>query len=387
MAGFAGLTLKYVVMFVIGGVLIWLAIAKDYEPNLLLPIGFGAILANIPFSAAVAPGGFLELLNRVGIMTELFPILIFIAIGAMCDFGPLLQQPRLMLFGAAAQLGVFATLVFAVVVGFPLKEAAAIGIIGAAVPALLAAFGGLDWITANLPLLLTGLGSLTTGGIASYVAVRRMRVDKLAKGAGLVVMLLAAAALTGCVAIRADSDATSAGVWAFAWGSDSAANLANVAVNGPQTNDCTGVSFDSAAGDQQTSQAIQSLISLGAVLAPYLAGSSAATARAGLASAPADSDSDPGKYTFAAATTSSLDPDPAGFSGSPGPAGEGVYGRPSCARCQAYRSAHPDAALIDIGSASNRADMWAALRLRGFAGQSVSLPVLVTASAFTQSAR
>ena len=271
-------------------------------------------------------------------------------------------------------------------VGAGKRIIAAIGIVGTAVPALLAAFGGLDWISNNLPLLLTGLGSLATGGVASYIAVRRMRADRLAKGAALLAFILLS---SGCVAIRADSDATSAGVWAFAWGSDSAANLANVAVSGPQTNDCTGVSFDSAAGDQQTSQAIQSLISLGAVLAPYLAGSPAdrqlptATAPA----APADSDPDPGKYTFAAATTVSADADPAGFSGSPGPAGEGVYGRPSCARCQAYKSAHPDAALIDIDSGSNRADMWAALRLRGFAGQSVSLPVLVTESAFTQSAR
>ena len=132
LAGVTGLTLKHVLMFIVGGTLIWLAIAKDYEPSLLLPIGFGAILANIPFSAAVAPGGFLELLNRVGILTELFPILIFIAIGAMCDFAPLLQNPSLMLFGAAAQFGVFFTLVVATLAGFPLKEAAAIGIIGAA---------------------------------------------------------------------------------------------------------------------------------------------------------------------------------------------------------------------------------------------------------------
>ncbi len=119
-------------MLAVGGLLIWLAIAKEYEPALLLPIGFGAILANIPFSAAVAPGGFLEILNRAGIMTELFPILIFIAVGAMCDFSPLLQNPSLILFGAAAQLGVFATMVLAATAGFGLREAAAIGVIGAA---------------------------------------------------------------------------------------------------------------------------------------------------------------------------------------------------------------------------------------------------------------
>ncbi|MCL6581471.1 MAG: sodium ion-translocating decarboxylase subunit beta, partial [Firmicutes bacterium] len=132
LTGIAGLEPGHVVMLLTGGLLIWLAITKGYEPTLLLPIGFGAILANIPSSAAVAPGGFLELLNRVGIATELFPILIFIAIGAMSDFAPLLQNPGLLLFGAAAQFGVFFTLVLAVLAGFDLREAAAIGIIGAA---------------------------------------------------------------------------------------------------------------------------------------------------------------------------------------------------------------------------------------------------------------
>jgi len=132
LSGVTGFGLRHLVMLAVGGTLIWLAIAKQYEPALLLPIGFGAILANIPFSAAVAPGGFLEILNRVGIMTELFPILIFIAVGAMCDFAPLLQNPNLILFGAAAQFGVFATMVLAAGVGFELKEAAAIGVIGAA---------------------------------------------------------------------------------------------------------------------------------------------------------------------------------------------------------------------------------------------------------------
>lgn len=132
LSGITGFGLGHLIMFLVGGALIWLAIAKDYEPALLLPIGFGAILANIPFSAAVAPGGFLDLLNRVGITTELFPILIFIAVGAMCDFAPLLQNPSLMLFGAAAQFGVFSTIVLAALVGFGLKDAAAIGIIGAA---------------------------------------------------------------------------------------------------------------------------------------------------------------------------------------------------------------------------------------------------------------
>jgi oxaloacetate decarboxylase beta subunit len=119
-------------MLVIGGALIYLAIVKEYEPVLLLPIGFGAILANIPGSSAVGPHGFLTILYEAGIITELFPILIFIGIGAMVDFGPLFEQPSMLFFGAAAQLGIFLTMALAVLLKFPLKEAAAIGIIGTA---------------------------------------------------------------------------------------------------------------------------------------------------------------------------------------------------------------------------------------------------------------
>jgi hypothetical protein len=253
------------------------------------------------------------------------------------------------------------------------RIAAAIGIIGTAVPALLAAVGGLDWITAHLPLLLTGLGSLVSGGVASWIAVRRMRVDRLAKGAGLAILLLAASALTGCVAIRADGTADGASVWAVGWGADSAANLTGVAVTGPSTNDSTGVSFDSGSSQQQTAAAIQSLITLGAAIAPVLAGRAPA-ASSGL--------SDPSDLS-----DSSDAADPAGFSGAPGPAGEGVYGRPSCPRCAAYRAAHPDVALINIDVESNRADLWAALRLRGFTGSTVSLPVQITADGYTQAAK
>jgi sodium ion-translocating decarboxylase beta subunit len=120
------------VMFMIGGLLIYLAIARDYEPMLLLPIGFGAILANIPFSSALGADGFLSILYKAGIHTELFPVLIFIAVGAMIDFGPLLQNPFMLFFGAAAQFGIFATMIVAILLGFDLKQAASIGIIGAA---------------------------------------------------------------------------------------------------------------------------------------------------------------------------------------------------------------------------------------------------------------
>jgi oxaloacetate decarboxylase beta subunit len=119
-------------MFLIAGILIYLAIAKDYEPMLLLPIGFGALLANIPLSSAIGEEGFLTTLYNMGIANELFPILIFIAVGAMIDFKPLLQNPFMLFFGAAAQFGIFATMIFAIYLGFDLKEAASIGIIGAA---------------------------------------------------------------------------------------------------------------------------------------------------------------------------------------------------------------------------------------------------------------
>ena len=131
-ASIKNFSLGNAVMFIIGGTLIYLAIKKDYEPMLLLPIGFGAILANIPFSSAIGEQGFLTILYKAGIETELFPILIFIAIGAMIDFGPLLQQPFMLFFVAAAQFGIFFTTIMARALGFSLKEAVSIGIIGAA---------------------------------------------------------------------------------------------------------------------------------------------------------------------------------------------------------------------------------------------------------------
>jgi len=135
----AGFTWQHLVMITVGGILIYLAIAKEYEPTLLLPMGFGAILVNIPWSSALeivgAHGvepGVLQVFFKAGIMTEIFPLLIFIAIGAMIDFSPLFRNPFLLIFGAAAQFGIFATLILATLLGFDLKEAASIGIIGAA---------------------------------------------------------------------------------------------------------------------------------------------------------------------------------------------------------------------------------------------------------------
>ena len=122
------ITWQQLVMWVIGGVLIYLAIKKDMEPTLLLPMGFGAILVNLPFSGAIEV---VETLFNAGISNELFPLLLFIGIGAMIDFGPILSNPKLRLFGAAAQFGIFLTLCLASMF-FDLKDAASIAIIGAA---------------------------------------------------------------------------------------------------------------------------------------------------------------------------------------------------------------------------------------------------------------
>ena len=140
---------KTLIMFVIAGVLIALAIVKDYEPTLLLPIGFGCILANLPpvdgFPSVLGEAGFLSVLFDAGIANELFPVLIFIAVGAMIDFSPLLKDPSTIFFGAAAQFGIFMTFIFALILlplipglvaegdtDMVMKLASAIGIIGAA---------------------------------------------------------------------------------------------------------------------------------------------------------------------------------------------------------------------------------------------------------------
>ncbi len=137
------------IMMAVGGLLIYLAIAKEYEPNLLLPIGLGCILANLfgtgmgilnikgvpwvsPPDADTEGLGLFNVLYKAGIENELFPLLIFVGIGAMTDFGPLLENPQLALMGAAGQFGIFGTLMLATLLGFDIKEAASIGIIGSA---------------------------------------------------------------------------------------------------------------------------------------------------------------------------------------------------------------------------------------------------------------
>ena len=140
-AGLLSVTWQQAVMYAVGGVLIWLAITKQYEPALLLPMGFGAILVNLPFSGVLnqmtegigETHGIIQWLFETGIeASEAFPLLLFIGIGAMIDFGPLLANPKLFLFGAAAQVGIFLTVIAAAAMGFDLRDAASIGIIGAA---------------------------------------------------------------------------------------------------------------------------------------------------------------------------------------------------------------------------------------------------------------
>ena len=139
--GITSITWQQGVMYLVGILLIWLAVKKEYEPSLLLPMGFGAILVNLPFSGVLNQeiagigevNGIIQWLFEIGIeASEAMPLLLFVGIGAMIDFGPLLSNPKMFLFGAAAQFGIFLTVTVAVLLGYELKDAASIGIIGAA---------------------------------------------------------------------------------------------------------------------------------------------------------------------------------------------------------------------------------------------------------------
>jgi oxaloacetate decarboxylase beta subunit len=129
--GILHFTLGNAVMIAVALVLIYLAVFKEMEPVLLLPIGFGCLLANIPLAGMTAAEGMMGVLYKAGIATELFPLLIFVGVGAMIDFSPLLAQPKMALLGAAGQFGIFGTLILAIWIGFPLNQAATIGVIGA----------------------------------------------------------------------------------------------------------------------------------------------------------------------------------------------------------------------------------------------------------------
>ncbi|OIN01752.1 glutaconyl-CoA decarboxylase subunit beta [Idiomarina sp. MD25a] len=136
--GLSAITVGQTAMIIVGGILLFLAIAKKFEPLLLLPIGFGAILANIPLAGFTEAGGVLYYVYKVGIDTGMFPLIIFMGVGALTDFGPLLANPKMMLLGGAAQFGIFATLFGAIALNmvpgieFSMADAAAISIIGGA---------------------------------------------------------------------------------------------------------------------------------------------------------------------------------------------------------------------------------------------------------------
>ena len=131
--GFANLTWQSIVMIAIACVLLYLGIGKKIEPLLLVPIGFGVLLGNLPLAhmSAQDEGGVINLLYNGGILTELFPVLLFIGLGAMIDFGPMLANPMVLIFGAAGQFGIFLTLLLALALGFPREQAVSIAIIGA----------------------------------------------------------------------------------------------------------------------------------------------------------------------------------------------------------------------------------------------------------------
>ena len=129
--GFSHFEIGQALMILIGSLLLYLGIAKGFEPLLLLPIGFGAILVNIPLAGLMEEGGVLRFFYDTGVLTEIFPILIFVGIGAMTDFQPLLENPKIIMLGAAGQFGIFLTLLLALALGFDKLEAVAIGIIGA----------------------------------------------------------------------------------------------------------------------------------------------------------------------------------------------------------------------------------------------------------------
>jgi oxaloacetate decarboxylase beta subunit len=131
LSGIGHLQWSHGVMILVGCALLYLGIKKDMEPLLLIPIGFGAILVNIPLGGLMEKEGLLRYFYEAGVLTEIFPCLIFVGIGAMTDFGPLLENPRILLLGGAGQFGIFLTLLLALGLGFTRLEAVAIGIIGA----------------------------------------------------------------------------------------------------------------------------------------------------------------------------------------------------------------------------------------------------------------
>ena len=276
--------------------------------------------------------------------------------------------------------------------GIGQRISAAIGIIIAMGSALLAAFGDTKWITDNLPLLGTGVGALVTGGLTSYVAIRRMRVDKIGKTLiALLLLVPLIALLSGCAVVS--GKAGESHYVGFAFGEKASSTLAGLTVTETKKTkgnviEERGVGIDQAgsSGQADMGKILGNLLLLGLQSQgiPVKASASAASQ--------ADS-SDPSESTEASTpSTTSTEPaavsyDATGYDGAPAADGSGVYGRPSCGRCRAWHAAHPDTPIINTEVASNRSALWAALKKRGFTGTVADLPVQITDDSYTSPAK
>ena len=266
----------------------------------------------------------------------------------------------------------------------------AIGIVITAVSSLLCSVGGLDWITDNLTLFGTGVGALVTGGLTSYVAVRRMRIDRIATKTPLtLLLLLPVLMLTGCAVIA--GKAGESRYSGFAFGEKASSTLAGLNITETSTDKGKivterGVGIDAAGstGEADVSRILGNLLLIGLQ-------SQGIPVKA----VPASQTESPvfAGDTAAEESAASTEPDTAvaysadGYGGSPGASGEGIYGRPSCSRCRAYKLAHPGVEIINLDDSSNRAAMWAALRARGYTGSSVALPCAIAADSVLQPAK
>lgn len=273
--------------------------------------------------------------------------------------------------------------------GIGQRISAAIGILIAMGSALLAAFGDVKWISDNLPLLGTGVGALVTGGLTSYVALRRMRVDKLGKApVALLLLIPLLPLLTGCAIIS--GKAGESHYVGLAFGEKASSTLAGLNITEIQTQKGQiiverGVGIDKAgsAGEADMGKILGNLLLLGLQSQGVPVKANAAKQESEVSDQTSEVSDDP---------TSDLRPptsdlSPAGYTGSPASDGSGVYGRPTCSRCRAYRAAHPDIEIINLDEPANRAAMWSALKARGFTGTTAALPVLITSSAYTQPAK
>lgn len=265
--------------------------------------------------------------------------------------------------------------------GYGQRISVAIGIIVAMGSGLLAAFGDVKWISDNLPLLGTGVGALVTGGLTSYIAVRRMRIDRntVTKATLLLLLLFPVLILTGCAVIS--GKAGESHYVGLAFGEKASSTLAGLNITETQTQKGQilverGVGIDKAgsSGEADMGKILGNLLLLG-------------LQSQGIPVKPQASEASPGSSDTAPSDTSSDTYIINSYTGTPGPAGEGVYGNSSCSRCRAYQAAHPDTQLINLAEPDNRTAMWAALKRLGYTGTVVSLPVLITADAYTLQAK